>query len=67
MSASSGTSSVLQSSAMVAVRDDETVEQYVMRVCEERVAALHKHGEEQIALFLEEARALKASAVAKPK
>lgn len=49
--------------ARVEVRKDETVEQYVMRVCEERVAALHKHGEGQIALFLAEAQAMKASAM----
>ena len=47
--------------ARVEVRKDETVEQYVMRVCEEHVAALHRHGEEQIARFLAEAQALKAS------
>ena len=55
--------SVLDNGAKVEVRDNETVEEYVMRVCEERVAALHKHGEEQIAQFEKEARALKASAV----
>ena len=62
-SVAKGISSVLDSGAKVEVRGDETVEQYVMRVCEERIAALHAHGEEQIAQFIQEAHALKASAV----
>ena len=47
-------------------RGDETVEQFIMRICEEQVAQLHRLGEEQIELFLAEARVMKASAVAKP-
>lgn len=47
-------------------RSDETVEQFILRVCEEQVAQLHRLGEEQIELFLAEAQVMKASAVAKP-
>ena len=45
-------------------RSDETVEQFIMRVCEEQVAQLHRKGEEQIELFIAEARIMKASATA---
>lgn len=48
------------------VKGDETVEEYVLRVCEERVNALREHGEAQIRKFREDAARLKTTDIPPP-
>lgn len=37
------------------IKGDETVEEYVLRICEEQANELRKHGEAKIQEFIEEA------------